>query len=137
VSELPAVRRADCGHYIPATAEPVATDAVHGQPVYLCDDCRGRLSARRVETKPGPTLEAKVVDFPVATTKASVVLPVNPELAEDESPRAAGRDAALMGAERRVPAGIHPRSAWARDWLAAYDEAKAPDAHGGRTAEPD
>lgn len=65
MSELPEVRRADCGHGVLLVDTPPAAriqNGIHEQPVYLCEDCRARFNARKVETKPAPVIETKSVE---------------------------------------------------------------------------
>ena len=133
-NELPEVRPASCGHgFLPIDVPPAARvqNGMHEQPVYLCEDCRGRLNTRKVETKPAPPIQTKEIRPGVPLEASPEELRSGPDPAADEyqvmtgAPDAAaeGRRARLANQPRRVPAGIHPRSDWARKFLAAYDEA--------------
>jgi len=115
VSELPELRRADCGHFIPADAPPAGRhrNGVHDQDVYLCDDCRSRLCARKVETKPGPAVEAK-----------AVVPPAVPDApASDLSPYAKGAKVARDGGTEENCPYSDRRTRDAKEWLRGFREA--------------
>jgi len=56
---LPALRRANCGHYIPSELPPVGTE--NTADVYLCPTCREAAFSHRPEVKVVEP-EAKVIN---------------------------------------------------------------------------
>lgn len=137
MSDLPEVRLASCGHgFLPLDVPPAAVmqNGMHQVQVYLCDDCRQRLNARKVETKPGPAVVRKM----------QYELPRNPELEADEpppmdlasdlSPYAKGAKVARDGgAEEDCPFSDR-RTKDAKEWLRGFrEEFERRNAHGDRT----
>lgn len=93
MSELPEVRRADCGHgFLPIDTPPAARvqNGQHEQPVYLCDDCRAGLSAPGVEHKDirparpaAIPVEAKVASSPPAAKQNGEAYELGRQAARD------------------------------------------------------
>jgi ribosome modulation factor len=105
VTELPEVRRADCGHgFLPIDTPPAARqqNGQHEQPVYLCEDCRARLGERKVETK-----DVR----PAATVSAP-------------DPYLAGRVAAGMSLTEEACPYPDRRVKDAKEWLRGFREAQ-------------
>jgi hypothetical protein len=126
VNELPEVRRADCGHGFLLIDVPPAARAQNGQheqPVYLCEDCRARLQAPKVERKvvePAPAESSPLSERAILKTTQEAERVTDPDKA-----RALGRAAAHHGLPRTLPGHIrHPREAAGRAWFAGYDEVK-------------
>ena len=110
MSELPEVRRADCGHgFLPVDTPPAARhqNGMHEQPVYLCDDCRSRLLAAAV-----PQVEFKDASAEPATR----VVP---------DPYAEGRRDFHTGVPEDECPYTDKRTKEAKAWLAGWREAQA------------
>ena len=136
MSDLPEVRPTSCGHGFVLVDVPPAARVQNGnhlQDVYLCEDCRSRLHRPKVETKDiRPDEPLRDGDDVRVVTKEYVPATLATGSPGEAVAAVKGREAALAGEPRRVPDGIHPRSSWAREWLAAYDEVKG-DADGKPT----
>ena len=119
MSELPELRRADCGHFIPADEPPAGRhrNGVHDQDVYLCDGCRERLNARKVETKvvePGHAEPLRDGDQVRMETKVVVA----------DSPRALGAKVAREGGTEGDCPFVDRRTRDAKEWLRGFREAR-------------
>jgi hypothetical protein len=118
VSDLPEVRRGDCGHFLLIDVPPVARqqNGQHEQPVYLCEPCRQALARPKVERKDVP---------PAGEHPGEIGVTFEREAPSDWAEL--GRKAALAGRDRTLPPelrGDHARSARPRAWFAGYDSAK-------------
>lgn len=117
MSELPEVRRADCGHgFLLMDVPPAAVmeNGQHPRLVYLCEDCRASLHRPAIERK----------DVRLAGRHPGEIMLQGESV--DWADR--GGQAARAGEQRTLPEelrGKHPRSAEPRAWFAGYDEAKA------------
>lgn len=107
------LRRADCGHYIPADLAPAGVHVGNEEPVYLCNECaeRARGHVARVEKK-------------------AVELAQPVPLAIEAEAYELGRTAGAYG----LPEDSNPypdrRTKDAKEWVRGYREAKS-----GTTAE--
>ena len=122
------LRRADCGHLVPADQEPNATivDPLHGERAgYACAACieAARPGPRRVETK---DVRPEVGGFqPQADPPPPPPLEFPAGLAMDWTEM--GREAARAGHDRTLPVALradHPRGSRPRAWFAGYDQAR-------------
>lgn len=73
--ELIPVRRADCGHYVPADHQPQGVSPDHGYPVELCNDCFERL---RAQQRPQVVQKVPPPPLPVSEETARDVLGMRP-----------------------------------------------------------
>lgn len=123
MSELPEVRRADCGHgFLPLDVPPAAViqNGQHQQPVYLCEDCRRRLSTPQVERKdvrPERPAPPKVETRDAAPAPAAVA----PTM-EDGEAYELGRQAARDQRPEDDCPYADRRTKDAREWLRGHRE---------------